>query len=319
MVLLAGFLTTAAAFAAGVGAHPTDTGGPLRDVSALLELSARESANTTTSTSPQMTGAGGWESAFTRARDVVSQLTLAEKANLTGGIGSIGRCEGTLGRVDRFEIPELCFQDGPTGLRGAGDGVTVFPAGMTTAATFNRTLFYQRGAAMAQEFRGKGVNVLLGPVTGGPLGRSPYQGRNWEGFGADPYLIGEAAYATVTGIQSQGVIATSKHYLAYEQETFRQLYAADDIWTLNPINNTQNTYDAQLDDRTLHELYLKPFMNAVRAGTGAIMCVYNQINGTQGCENSKVLSSILKDELGFQGFVLSDWSAVFVSIEHQTR
>lgn len=135
--------------------------------------------------------------------------------------------------------------------------------------------------------------------------------RNWEGFGADPFLVGEAAYATVKGIQSQGVIATSKHFLAYEQETFRQLYAASDPFTFNTVNNTVNTYSAEVDDRTMHELYLKPFMNAVRAGTGAVMCVYNQINGTQGCENSKVLNGMLKSELNFQGFVVSDWSAVF--------
>lgn len=151
----------------------------------------------------------------------------------------------------------------------------------------------------------------LGPVTGGPLGRSPYQGRNWEGYGPDPYLHGEAAYQTVAGTQSAGVIATSKHFLAYEQETFRQLYAADTYWTLNPQNNTKNTYSANLDDRTLHELYLWPFMNAVRAGSGAVMCVYNRINGTQGCENSKVLNEILKGELDFQGFVVTDWSAAF--------
>ncbi|MCO5565290.1 hypothetical protein L7F22_018963 [Adiantum nelumboides] len=251
-----------------------------------------------------------WQSAVSKAQSIVSQLTLPEKANLTGGIGSVGRCEGTLGRVERFGIPELCFQDGPTGVR-ASDFVTVFPAGITTGATFNRNLMEKRGEVMAAEFKGKGINVLLGPVTGGPLGRSVFQGRNWEGFGLDPFLVGEAAYATVKGIQSQGVIATSKHFLAYEQETFRQLYAADDQFTLNPINNTINTYSADLSDRTLHELYLKPFMNAVRAGTGAIMCVYNQINGTQGCENDKVLNEILKQELNFQGFVVSDWSAVF--------
>lgn len=221
---------------------------------------------------PAVKGTGGWEWAVNRARNDVSTLSLAEKVNLTSGIGSSGRCEGTLGRVDKLGIGELCFQDGPTGIRSS-DYVTVFPSGVTTGATWNLDLIEQRGAAMASEFRAKGINVLLGPVTGGPLGRSPYQGRNWEGFGADPYLVGQASYVTVRGMQSQGVIATSKHFLAYEQETFRQLYAADDFWTLNKINNTQNTYSANLDDRPMHELYLKPFMHAVRAGTGCIMCV----------------------------------------------
>ncbi|KAJ9475867.1 Glycoside hydrolase [Pseudozyma hubeiensis] len=256
-----------------------------------------------------VTGNGGWEWAVEKARSVVGQLTLDEKVNLTAGIVG-GRCEGTLGRVDRFGIPELCFQDGPAGFR-ASDFVTVFPAGVTTAATWNRDLIYKRAAALGSEFVAKGVNVHLGPVTGGPLGRSPFQGRNWEGFGPDPYLHGEAAYYTVSGTQSAGVISTAKHFLAYEQETYRQLYAASDPYTLNPNNNTELTYSSNLDDRTLHELYLWPFMNAVRAGSGALMCVYNRINSTQGCENSALLNTILKDELDFQGFVVTDWSAAF--------
>ncbi|UTT87911.1 hypothetical protein NDA17_002583 [Ustilago hordei] len=256
-----------------------------------------------------VTGNGGWEWAVEKARSVVGQLTLDEKVNLTAGIVG-GRCEGTLGRVDRFGIPELCFQDGPAGFR-ASDFVTVFPSGVASAATWDRDLIYQRAAALGSEFKAKGVNVHLGPVTGGPLGRSPFQGRNWEGFGPDPYLHGEASYYTVAGTQSAGVIATAKHFLAYEQETYRQLYAASDPFTLNRNNNTYLTYSANVDDRTLHELYLWPFMNAVRAGSGAIMCVYNRINSTQGCENSAVLNTILKEELDFQGFVVTDWSAAF--------
>ncbi|MCO5565289.1 hypothetical protein L7F22_018962 [Adiantum nelumboides] len=255
-----------------------------------------------------------WDESVKKAKLIVSQLTLAEKADLTGGLGyEVGsRCEGSLGSVTRLGLPELCFQDGPTGVR-ASDFVTVFPAGLTTSATFNRQLMQKRGQRLAFEFRGKGINVLLGPVTGGPLGRSVFQGRIWEGFGLDVYLNGEASYATVKGIQSQGVIATSKHFIAYEQETFRTLYAANSQFQFNPINNTKHAYSSNLDDRTLHELYLKPFMNAIRAGSGAIMCVYNEINGTQGCQNEKVLNQILKHELNFQGFVVSDWSAVFDS------
>lgn len=127
-------------------------------------------------TSPTVQGTGGWEWAVSRAQSLVSQMTLAEKANLTGGLGSNERCEGYTGAVERLGIPDICFQDGPTGLR-ASDFVTVFPAGLTTAATFNRDLMEKRGAALASQFKGKGINVLLGPVTGGPLGRSPYQGR----------------------------------------------------------------------------------------------------------------------------------------------
>ncbi|PWZ01809.1 hypothetical protein BCV70DRAFT_221559 [Testicularia cyperi] len=258
-----------------------------------------------------VTGNGGWEWAVDKARGVVSQLTVAEKVNLTAGVGAYnGRCEGLLGRVERFGIPELCFQDGPAGFR-TSDLVTLFPAGVTTAATWNRDLMYQRAAALGSEFVGKGVNVHLGPVTGGPLGRSPFQGRNWEGYGPDPYLHGEASYYTVAGTQSSGVIATAKHFAAYEQETYRMLYAADDKFTLVSGNNSELTYSSNVDDRTMHELYLWPFMNAIRAGSGAVMCSYNRINGTQGCENSQLLNTILKDELDFQGFVVTDWSAGF--------
>lgn len=257
-----------------------------------------------------------WNDAVQKARLLISQLTLAEKANLTGGIGyeAGSRCEGSLGSVPRLNIPELCFQDGPTGIR-ASDLVTVFPAGLTTSATFNRELMERRGKRLAFEFRNKGINVLLGPVTGGPLGRSVFEGRIWEGFGLDIYLNAEASYSTVKGIQSQGVIATSKHFIAYEQETFRTLSAASSRFQFNPINNTKHPYNAIVDDRTLHEMYLKPFMNAIRAGSGAIMCVYNEINGTQGCQNRELLHDILRNELNFQGFVVLDWSAVFDASE----
>lgn len=105
-------------------------------------------------------------------------------------------------------------------------------------------------------------------------------------------------------MQSEGVIATSKHFIGYEQESYRMLYAAADPFTLLDYNNTQNTYDSLIDDRTLHELYLKPFMDAVRAGTGSVMCSYQQVNGTPGCESSATMSRILKSELNFQGFIV---------------
>ena len=157
---------------------------------------------------------------------------------------------------------------------------------------------FGRGRALGAEARAKGVNVLLGPSMG-PLGRSPLGGRNWEGFGADPVLQAVGAAATVRGIQSEGVMATAKHLVGNEQEHFRQSWE----W-LRP-----DAISANVDDRTLHELYAWPFAECVRAGVASVMCAYNQVNNSYACQNSKLLNGVLKDELGFQGFVQSDWLA----------
>lgn len=129
------------------------------------------------------------------------------------------RCVGNTGSAERLGFPQLCLQDGPLGVRTT-EGVTAFPAGITTGATWNKELMYLRGVAIGEEFRGKGVNIHLGPSVGA-LGRKPRGGRNWEGFGSDPVLQGIAASQTVKGIQEQGVIATIKHWIANEQEMFR--------------------------------------------------------------------------------------------------
>jgi beta-glucosidase len=160
---------------------------------------------------------------------------------------------------------------------------------------------YQRGLFMGQEFKGKGAHVALGPVAG-PLGRSPYGGRNWEGFSPDPYLSGVALEETVTGMQTAGIQACTKHYIGYEQETQRNPSIATNGETIEAVSSN-------IDDRTMHEMYLWPFANAVHAGTASIMCSYNRLNGSYGCQNSKTLNGLLKEELGFQGYVMSDWSA----------
>lgn len=159
--------------------------------------------------------------------------------------------------------------------------------------TWDRRLIHERGAAYGEEARGKGVHVVLGPVMG-PLGRLPAAGRNWEGFSADPYLMGVASAETIKGIQSRGVIATAKHFIGNEQEHFRM--GVDAI-------------SSNIDDRTMHELYLWPFADSVHAGVGSVMCSYNKVNNSAACENSKLMNGLLKDELGFQGFVVSDWLA----------
>ncbi|KAI0405376.1 glycoside hydrolase family 3 protein [Xylaria palmicola] len=248
-------------------------------------------------------GAVGWEAAHAKARAFVSQLTLAEKVNLTTGIGwESGQCVGESGSVPRLGLRRLCMQDSPLGVRFA-DFASAFSAGQTVAASFDRTLMYRRGKAMGEEHKGKGVNVVLGPVAG-PLGRAPAGGRNWEGFSPDPYLTGVGMSETIKGIQDAGVVATAKHFILNEQEHFRQVGEST-----GRGYNISETLSSNIDDKTMHELYLWPFADAVRAGVGSVMCSYQQINNSYGCQNSKTLNGLLKGELGFQGFVMSDWQA----------
>lgn len=119
--------------------------------------------------------------------------------------------------------------------------------------------------------------------------RVPNGGRNWETQGADPYLAAESARLQIRGVQSQGVQSTIKHFLLNEQE-------------VNRYSSSSN-----VDDRTLHEIYLKPFAAAIDEGVAAIMCSYNSINGTNACENPIALGKILRDQLGFRGLVMTDW------------
>jgi beta-glucosidase len=239
-----------------------------------------------------------WKESYEKAAKLVDQMTLVEKVNITTGTGwSMGMCVGNTGPVDRLGFPSLCLQDGPLGMRFVDNG-TAFPAGITVGATWNKDLMYERGKAHGFEAKKKGIHVLLGPSMG-PLGRLPAGGRNWEGFGADPVLQGIAAAQTIKGIQESGVIATAKHYVGNEQEHFRQSWE----W------GTPNAISSNIDDRTLHEIYAWPFADSVKAGVGSVMCSYNQVNNSYACQNSKLLNGILKDELGFQGFMQSDWLA----------
>jgi len=243
-------------------------------------------------------GLGDWEAAYASARSFVSQLTLTEKVNLTTGVGWEGeKCVGNNGAIPRLGFKSLCMQDSPLGVRDT-DFNSAFPAGVTIAATWDRSLFYQRGFDMGSEHKGKGVDVQLGPVVG-PLGRAPEGGRNWEGFAPDPVLSGIAVAETVKGIQAAGIMACTKHYIANEQEHFRQGA---------PPATLTNSISENLDDVTMHELYLWPFADAVRAGTASIMCSYNQINNSYACQNAQTQNYLLKNELGFQGFIMTDWS-----------
>ncbi|UQC91269.1 beta-glucosidase [Colletotrichum lupini] len=237
--------------------------------------------------------------ALALANTLISHLTLEEKVSMITGNSSAGNCIGVIAPIPRLGFKGICMLDGPSAVNRA-DLVSVFPSGITAAATWDREMIYRRGVAIAEEFKGKGGHVILGPSTG-PMGRAALGGRNWEGFGPDPYLAGITIENTITGMQSAGVQTCSKHYIANEQETQR---------SNTTVNGTViEAISSNVDDRTVHELYLWPFANAIRAGTTSIMCSYNRFNQTYACENTHLLKELLRDELGFQGYTVSDWFA----------
>ncbi|WPG98473.1 Hypothetical protein R9X50_00126400 [Acrodontium crateriforme] len=240
-------------------------------------------------------GLGDWSTAYAQAQAFVSKLTLTEKVNLTTGVGwESEKCVGNVGSIPRLGFRALCMQDSPLGVRFA-DYASAFPAGITIAASWDREVMYQRGYDMGSEHRDKGVDVQLGPVAG-PIGRSPEGGRNWEGFSPDPVLTGIGVAETVKGIQKAGVMACTKHYIGNEQEHFRQ-----------GGTGLADAISSNIDDVAMHELYLWPFADAIKAGTASIMCSYNQVNNSYACQNSYLNNYLLKSELGFQGFIMSDW------------
>ncbi|KAJ7168999.1 glycoside hydrolase family 3 protein [Mycena filopes] len=231
-----------------------------------------------------------WTEAYALANATVANLTLAEKVGLVTGVGQFNsRCVGNVSPVARLGIPGFCLNDGPAGVRPT-KGVSGFPPGIAAASTFSRRLMRARGVALGEEFRGKGINVLLGPAL--DLMRNPKAGRGWESFGPDPYLTGEGAFETITGIQSVGVMACAKHFIANNQEH----------WRYGLI--------AEVDDRTMHEMYYYPFLRSIEANVSSVMCSYNQFNGTSACHNANLIgpNGLLRRD-GFQGFVVSDWGA----------
>lgn len=230
-------------------------------------------------------------------------MTNEEKQNITtGGSGTTNGCAGFSPGVPRLGYPGMCFDDGPSGTRGT-EMVNGYAAGISTGASWNRTLAYERGRAMGAEAKAKGVNVLLGPSIGA-LGRVATGGRNWEAFSSDAYLCGVMGAQTVTGLQ-ENVLAVAKHLVANEQETNR-LPSAFGLGNASVSSN--------LDDKTLHELYLWPFQDLIKAGVGSVMCSYQRVNNSHACQNSKLLNGVLKTELGFQGIAVSDWDALYTGI-----
>lgn len=227
--------------------------------------------------------------------ELVSALTLEEKAGLCSG-ADFWHTKA----VERLGIPAIKVSDGPHGLRTQKEGSTdpndaieavCFPAGCAAAASFDPALTRRMGAALGREARASGVQVLLGPAVN--IKRSPLCGRNFEYYSEDPYLAGELAAGFIRGVQSEGVGTSIKHFAANSQET-RRLSA-----------------DSRVDERTLHEIYLPAFETAVKkARPWTVMCSYNRVNGDYASENKPLLTDILRDDWGFDGFVMSDWGAV---------
>jgi beta-glucosidase len=226
----------------------------------------------------------------------VAALTLEEKASLCSG-SDFWHTEG----IERAGVSPLLLSDGPHGLRkqaaaadhvGLGESVpaTCFPPAVGLGSSWNRQLVERVGEALGAEARAEGIAVLLGP--GINIKRSPLCGRNFEYFSEDPLVSGELGAALVRGIQRLGVGTSVKHYAANNQETDRMRVSAE------------------VDERTLREIYLAGFERVVNtAQPWTVMCSYNKVNGTYASEHPWLLTSVLRDEWGFDGLVMSDWGA----------
>ncbi len=225
-----------------------------------------------------------------RVQRLVGQLTQDEKISLLSGsrdpknLGQAGYLPG----VPRLGIPELRLTDGPAGVRVAHPA-TALPAPVALAASFSPTLARRYGQVLGREGRALEQDILLSPMTN--IVRVPQAGRNFETFGEDPLLASKIVEEEIRGIQSEGLIATIKHFAA------------------NNFERDRNTIDAIVDERTLREIYLPAFQAAIQAGAGSVMGSYNRLNGTFACENPFLLDTVLRQEWGFTGFVMSDWFA----------
>lgn len=204
------------ALAAASLAHAHAYPGPDPDPDPRSVHAATAWARSPPAATPQSNGSGPWVDAIAKAKADVAKLSEDDKVWLVTTSGwEAGPCVGNIPAIEKIGFKGLCLQDSPLGVRFA-DLVTVWPTGITTAATFSANLTRARGRGMGEEFRSKGANVQLGP--GMNILRAPAMGRSWEMCGADPYLCGEAAYHTIQGVQATGVQSTAKHFILNDQE-----------------------------------------------------------------------------------------------------
>lgn len=229
-------------------------------------------------------------------KSIISQMTLEEKAALCSG-----KDFWHLDTPQRLGIESVMVSDGPCGIRKQSDAAdhlglnasvpaTSYPTGSCMACSFDRELFRRSGEVLGHACQAEGLSVLLGPAIN--IKRSPLGGRNFEYLSEDPYLTGELAKNYINGVQRQNVGVSVKHFAANSQEYNRM------------------SSDSVVDERTLREIYLSAFETAVKdSKPWTIMCSYNRINGTFAAESKRLLTDILRDEWGFDGYVMSDWGA----------
>jgi len=236
-----------------------------------------------------------------RVADLLRRMTIEEKAKMLAGSGWMESAA-----IDRLGIPAIEMADGPLGVRSwAGSSAvtnlpggpltvlsTSFPSGVAMAAAWDTDLVKREGQAIAQEVKALGRDMILGPTVN--IDRVPLWGRNFEGYGEDPYLSSRLGVAYIQGVQGEGVIPSVKHFAANNEEFER------------------HRIDEKIDARTLHEIYLPAFKAAVQdADVWTVMSAYNKVNGTYCAENAALLTGILKKEFGFKGFVISDWGSTY--------
>jgi beta-glucosidase len=236
-----------------------------------------------------------------RVSDLLGRMTLEEKASMLEGSGWMES-----NPIERLGIPAIKMADGPMGVRSwMGSSAitsssnppirveaTSFPAGIAMAATWDTELVQREGKAIAQEVKALGRDMILGPTVN--INRVPLWGRNFEGYGEDPYLAGHLAVAYIRGVQGEGVIPSVKHFAANNEEFER------------------HRIDAHISDRALHEIYLPAFKAAVKdAGVWCVMSAYNKVNGAYIAENMPLLHDVLQKEFDFKGFVISDWGSTY--------
>jgi len=218
--------------------------------------------------------------------ELISKMTLEEKIDFIGGYKGYN-----IRGYKHLGIPEAYLADGPVGIRNFGKA-TAFPASINLAASWDKELAFNIGKAIGGEARSKNIHVMLGP--GFNIYRLPLCGRNFEYLGEDPFLAGQLAKEYTIGMQSEKMIATAKHYVANNQEFNRHHCSSD------------------MDERTLHEIYLPAFKTVVQEGSVAsVMTSYNLINGIHASEHDYLVNNILKEDWGFEGFVVSDWVSTY--------
>jgi beta-glucosidase len=224
-----------------------------------------------------------------RVEGILGQLTLEEKVDLIGGVDAF-----YIRAVPRLNLPRLKMADGPFGVRNPGQS-TAYAAGIALAATWNPGLAERMGVQLGRDARARGVHFLLAPAVN--IYRAPMNGRNFEYFGEDPLLAARMAVGYIKGLQSQGVSATVKHFFANNSEFDR------------------HHTDSIIDERTMREIYLPAFEAAVKeAHVGAIMTSYNLINGVHASQNGPFNTSVVKQEWGFDGLIMSDWTSVYDAV-----